>query len=50
MGPPTKHNIHFNCIKKTSSVVFETGLARFSHPGKYRAVITGKYRPGKNLK
>ena len=26
------------------------GLARFSHPGKYRAVITGNYRPGKNLK
>ena len=28
----------------------DSGLARFSHPGKYRAVITGNYRPGKNLK
>ena len=28
----------------------KAGLARFSHPGKYLAVNTGKYRPEKNLK
>ena len=37
-------------ILRNISYEMRPGLAHFSHPGKYRAVITGNYHPGKNLK
>ena len=45
-GQMERRGVHPQCSTRVSL----PGLARFSHPGKYRAVITGNYRPGKNLK